>query len=123
MERLRMGVESGPPDQPRQHLAVESERARLLQTEAPPGLCAHRHEHILLSAHILLRADLQAADGDNVLCAVALEPSGGKPNDEARNQYEDKPYADDASCALAQSVECHAFTTFHSLFAKAALAS
>ena len=104
----RMHVDRSAADQPRQHQAIKSESARLLQAEAPPGLPAHLPQHVLLRTHVFLRSDLHVADGDDVLRAVALEPSRGKPNDEARNQNENEPDADDASRTFAQTFECHA---------------
>ena len=77
LKHAGVSIDGGAADQPLQHPVVEAERARLLDAEAAPGLRAHGPEHVLLGAHIVLLADFDVADGDNVLRAITLEPSGG----------------------------------------------
>src|SRR5262249_22930383 len=100
IERSHMHIHCGTADEGRQDAVVESERTRLLRAEALSGLRTHRSQFILLRAHKFLWTDLYVADRDQIACAIAAEPTGWKPNDEARDQREDKACADNASCCL-----------------------
>ena len=104
-----MIVDGRAADQPFQHLPIEPERARLLQAEAAAGLRAHRAQHFLLRAQIILRRDLGVADTDQGLFAVAGENIGDAPDREADHQQADEDHAERPSSPFAQSVECHAF--------------
>ena len=112
-----MIVDGGAADQPLHHLPIEPERASFLQAETAAGLRAHRTQHFLLRAQIVLRRDLGIADADQSLPAVTPENVGDSPYRKADHQHAHEDHAKRPASPFAQSVECHALT-FHSCLPK-----